>query len=155
MSKSGYKFNSQIKINPYPLNFPPPPLSLRLPQQPNDVDHHKITLEPVNFSFDSEDGAKCASTSEGQRDRTASTLSVGSSDEEFFDADENLAAGNSSNNTLSASGGGARLVPTSRSISVTTIEGDPPDVEEDLDFTETEVSAGEGVCMLIRINFHK
>ena len=43
----------------------------------------------------------------------------------------------------STASAGATLGPTSRSISVTSIEGDPPDVEEDRDFYETEDLGGE------------
>ena len=45
------------------------------------------------------------------------------------------------------SAGGALLVPTSRSISVTSFEGDPPDVEDDRDFYETEGFGGEILCL--------
>lgn len=45
---------------------------------------------------------------------------------------------------------GALLTPTSRSISVTSFEGDPPDVEEDRDFYETEDLGGE-LCTFMSI----
>lgn len=97
-------------------------------QPRNDIDHHTINLEPSK-----------------QGRRTASLLSEESSDDEFFDADDNLTRHEhqTDTSTPTASGGTLRLAPPPRSISVTTIEGDPPDVEEDRDFTEIEELPGE------------
>ena len=106
-------------------------------QQLEDVDHHTITLEPVKFSYD-EDEIPPSSSPDRRERRSASHLSsVDCSDDEFFDADDQL-----SPQYLSTASAGAPLGPTSRSISVTTIEGDPPDVEEDKDFYETEDLGG-------------
>ena len=102
-----------------------------------DVDHHTISLEPVKFSFD-EDVSSSSPGEQHERRRAHLLSSTESSDEEYFDADDQVSA----KNTLAVPDG-AGLAQPSRSISVMTIEGDPPDVEEDLDFTETEVLAGQ------------
>ena len=106
-------------------------------QQLKDIDHHKITLEPVKFSYD-EDEIPPSSPDRRER-RSASRLSaVDSSDDEYFDADDQI----SPKEVSTASAGALLVPPTSRSISVTSFEGDPPDVEEDRDFYETEDLGG-------------
>ena len=89
-----------------------------------------------------------------QARRTASLLSAESSDDEFFDADDSLVRHEHQTDmsTSTASGGTLGLPPPPRSISVTTIEGDPPDVEEDRDFTEIEELPGEILCCMYVIS---
>ena len=109
----------------------------------NDIDHHTISLEPVKFSFDEDMNNNSSPRQppvERREKRSDSYLSTESSDDEFFDAHDQPVA-----RATPGATGGATLAPlaaSSRSISVTTIEGDPPDVEEDRDFTETEELAG-------------
>ena len=105
-------------------------------QELKEVSHHTITLEPVKFSYD-EDEIPPSSPNRRERRSASHLSSVESSDDEFYDADDQL-----SSQFLSTASAGAPLGPTSRSISVTTIEGDPPDVEEDKDFYETEDLGG-------------
>ena len=108
-------------------------------QELKDVDHHTITLERVKFSYD-EDEIRPSSPDQRERRSVSHLSSVEGSDDEYFDADDQL-----SSRFLSVASAvpGAPLAPTSRSISVTTIEGDPSDVEEDKDFYETEDLGGE------------
>lgn len=105
-------------------------------QELKDVDHHTITLEPVKFSYE-EDEIPPSSPDQREGRSASHVSSAESSDDEFFDADDRLTS-----QFLSVASAGAPLGPTSRSISVTTIEGDPPDVEEDKDFYETEDLGG-------------
>lgn len=108
-------------------------------QQLNDIEHHTITLEPVKFSYDGDEIPPDSSPDQRERQSASHLSSVESSDDEFFDADDQLSP---RVQHLSVASAGPPLGQTSRSISVTTIEGDPPDVEEDKDFYETEDLGG-------------
>ncbi len=108
-------------------------------QQLNDVEHHTITLEPVKFSYDGDEIPPNSSPDRRERRLASRLSSVESSDDEYFDADDQLSP---RAQYLSVASAGPPLGHTSRSISVTTIEGDPPDVEEDRDFYETEDLGG-------------
>ena len=108
-------------------------------QQVDDVDHHTITLEPVQFSYDGDEIPPSSSPDQREKRSASHLSSVESSDDEFFDADDQLSP---RMDHLSIASAGPPLGQTSRSISVTTIEGDPPDVEEDKDFYETEDLGG-------------
>ena len=108
-------------------------------QQLNDVEHHTITLEAVKFSYDGDEIPPDSSPDQRERQSASHLSSVESSDDEFFDADDQLSP---RVQHLSVASAGPPLGQTSRSISVTTIEGDPPDVEEDKDFYETEDLGG-------------
>lgn len=144
LDKCMYMYYPSLKYGDCIVCPPPQPL--------NDIDHHTINLEPVKFSFD-EDVNNPPLPNKQDR-RTASLLSQESSEDEFFDADDSLVGHERQNDTSTstASGGALGLAPPPRSISVTTIEGDPPDVEEDRDFTEIEELPGEifpsCICMI-------
>ena len=100
--------------------------------------HHTVTLDP---SCD-EDSTIDTSNSTPHEP----TANAGSTDDGLLNG---VAADYLSLPDGAASGGipaGALLAPTSRSISVTSFEGDPPDVEEDRDFYETEDLGGE-ICL--------
>ena len=111
-------------------------------QQPNrEPDHHTITLDPAQFSSCDEDSSTSLSFDTGNSTHYQPTINTGSTDDKLLNS-----AGHGYLSPGSASEG-ALLAPTSRSISVTSFEGDPPDVEEDRDFYETEDLGGE-MCML-------
>lgn len=105
-----------------------------------DNDHHRITLAAVKFSSDAAVNTP-SPTSRYRRRHERSTAptqsSIESSDDEFYDADEQLSPGHSS-----IASAGASLAPAACSISAANLEGDPPDIEEDRDFTESEDISG-------------
>lgn len=118
-------------------------------QQVNrEPDHHTVTLDPAQFSSCDEDSSTSLSFDTGNSTQRQPTINTESTDDKLLNS-----AGHGYLSPDSASGGatvgaGALLAPTSRSISVTSFEGDPPDVEEDRDFYETEDLGGE-MCMII------
>ena len=110
-------------------------------QQPNrEPDHHTITLDPAQFSPCGEDSSTSLSFDTGNSTHHHPP-NTGSTDDKLLNS-----AGHGYLSPGSASEG-ALLAPASRSISVTSFEGDPPDVEEDRDFYETEDLGGE-MCNL-------
>ena len=121
--------------------------------QPQDPEHHPaVLLDQVKLSC-TEDSSTSLSLETQETATPQPTTDAESKDDQPLNGDVRYLSPVSA----ASSGGqqaGALLVPTSRSISVTSIEGDPPDVEEDRDFYETEDLGGEMRTQYMYVHVH-